>query len=118
MILDCVTTIGESHMSRTYRRKNAHEEFEYTYELEVIFDRGGSFLRYDRFLEGVELKESLARYHSDDPAMAWAIDAIIRRSINRSLRSKNKQILRCAVRDCNDEPMFIPPTKDLQYNYW
>ena len=118
MILDCVTTIGESHMSRTYRRKNSEEEFEYTYEFEVIFDRGGSFLTWRRFLEGAELKRSLAMFHSDSDTFNWDVPTDYRRARNRERRSKNKAILARAVHNINDEPMFNPNLKDVRYDYW
>ena len=119
MILECVITIGESHMSRTYRRKNSYEEFNWTFEREYYRTFGHHRCAYyRRYFEGQELKRELARYHADNPVIGWAIDAEFRRDLNRSKRNKNKQILRCAIRDCNDEPMFEPWSRDLQYNYW
>jgi len=119
MILECVITLGESHMSRTYRRKNSYEEFDWTFEREYCGTwgpRGCAF--YRRYFEGQELKRELARYHADDPGIAWSIPSYFRKDKNRSLRSKNKAILNRAVHNINDEPMFIPFIRDAMYDWW
>ena len=104
-------------MSRTYRRKNSYQEFYVTFENERFCDGcWGATTR--RYLEGKELKKALAQYHNDTEWWNWGVPAEFVRLKNRELRSKNKAILRNAIRDGNDEPMFIPYVKDAAYDYW
>lgn len=105
-------------MSRTYRRKNSYEEFNCTYEDDLNPLAGGGYDWCRRFLKGKELKQALANYHSDTAQWSWGVPAYFVYSKNRQLRSKNKAILNCATRDCNDEPMFIPFIRDAMYDYW
>lgn len=102
-------------MSRTYRRKNCHDEYYSTYEWE--YDKS-VYCRYKRFLVGKELKKALAIFHSDASFWNWQIPSDFVRDKNRELRSKNKAILRRAIRDDNDEPVFIPHLKNAAYDYW
>lgn len=107
-------------MSKTYRRKNAHTEYDYTYEREcdmTLYCGLYYFNHYIRYLEGDELKRSLAQYHSD-MYNGWSVHAYFRRDLNRKHRSKNKAILNRAVRQYNDEPMFIPDYNTVEWEYW
>jgi len=113
MIHDCIITIGELHMSRTYRRKNSDRESSCTWDWDFRIDEDHRF-----YLVGKELKKALAEFHSDSPRWSWGVPADFVRNKNRSLRSKNKAILNRAVDDYNDEPMFIPFIHDAMYDYW
>jgi len=105
-------------MSRTYRRKNSYEEFNCTYEDDLVPLSSGGFDWHRRFLKDKELKHALANYHSDTERWSWGVPTSFVRSKNRELRSKNKTILKHAVHDYNDEPMFIPHIHNAMYDYW
>lgn len=105
-------------MSRTYRRKNSYEEFSCTYDDELITTNGNWFW-HRRFLKGDELKRSLANFHSDTEQWNWGVPTDFVRSKNRELRSKNKAILKCAIRDFkDDEAVFVPFIHNAMYDYW
>ena len=103
-------------MSRTYRRKNGLQDDYWGVGYELEFRVGGGF--YRRYLEGAELKRSLAIYHSDTAEWAWHVPSDFRRCYNRRRRAQNKSILACAIRDMNDEPNFASVKKDVGYDYW
>jgi hypothetical protein len=104
-------------MSRTYRRKNS-TGFDCTYENELVPLPTGGWHWHRRFLKGKELKQALANFHSDTPRWNWSVPSDFVRTKNRKLRSKNKAILNRAIRNLNDEPMFIPYIHDALYDYW
>lgn len=104
MIHDCVITIGESHMSRTYRRKNSPDEWWVCSD--TIWYNDGTWIDLP------PTKRDLSRYHSDSTRWIYpglgSAGKIAKKIFARSMRFKNKEILDASVRDCNDEPMFIP----------
>jgi len=101
-------------MSRTYRRKNAtHEAWRYDYEWEW---NGNSI--YKRFLKGDELKRARAEFHADSNPGTWNAPKWFRQRFNQQYRVKNKEILARALRECDDEPMFIPNKHMANWEWW
>jgi len=105
-------------MSRTYRRKNAHEEYSCTYEDDLVSLEGGGYDWHRRFLKGKELKQALADYHSDTSQWNWNVPKDFIRAKNVEVRRKNKAIFDRSIRDDNDEPVFIPYIHNAAYDYW
>ena len=73
-------------MSRTYRKtKRRVPEW-------VTEDYGWNPVYYTRKFKGVELKESIAKYHSDKPSGYNNAPSVFRRDVNRIFRSKMNMV--------------------------
>lgn len=68
-------------------------------------------------MEAEESKRMKAVYRSD-AYEGWNAPAHFRRGLTRIHRSRNKAILKQAMIDDNDEPMFIPDIKDAAWEWW
>jgi hypothetical protein len=101
-------------MSRTIRRKNTKQGL--PFYVDRYYNIPDHYWYWGSSFSEKEWKLENILYHSDK----WESNApkSFRQPMNRIFRSKNKAILDRAIRDNNDEPMFIPFTKDANWNYW
>lgn len=91
-------------MSRTYRRKNSTEEWRITCPYERLED--------GTYIDLPPTKYDIAKFYSDTNRVLYpgygSCGKWRKKIFARGMRFKNKEILDLAVREYNDEPMFIP----------
>lgn len=106
-------------MSRTYRRKNVKCSHKNPWGTSYgwTWEWNGHFV-YKRRLEGKEFKKDKALYHADHCAGYFNAPKWFRKELNQTRRAKNKEILSRAIRECNDEPMFIPDKNMANWEWW